>query len=94
MCVDASSNRDEPTKYEEELKFLEAWLEKTCVDDVCIKDVVTNVEDNMADIKNENVNEIFVYWSSEDIKFYYELLLQQIDNQSINDKEQTIEDEM
>lgn len=48
----------------------------------------------MDGVENENVNESFMYWSTGEIKFYYEIMLHQIDNQSINDKEQTIEDEM
>jgi len=51
-----------------------------------------NIEDNMDDIENEN--EIFMYWSLEEIKFYYELMLQQIDNQKIDDVEKTIEYDM
>jgi len=46
----------------------------------------------MDDFENENA--IFMYWSREEINFYYELMLQQIDNQKINDVEKTIEDDM
>ena len=59
VCVDARSNRDEATKHEEELKLLEAWLEKPCIDDACIEIAAMNIEDNMDDIENEN--EIFMY---------------------------------
>lgn len=34
-----------------------------------------------------------MYLSTEEIKFYYELMLQQIDNQKIDNEEKTIEDE-
>lgn len=48
----------------------------------------------MNDIENKNINEIFVYWSPEAIKLYYELMLQQNDNKKIDDEEQTREDDM
>jgi len=51
-----------------------------------------NIEDNMDDIENEN--EISMYWSPEEIKFYYELMLQQNDNEKVDNEEQTIEDDM
>lgn len=72
---------------EEEFEFLEAWLETPCVDDVCIEVTTTNIVDNMGDVEKENFNEIFMYWSPEEIKFYYELMLQWIYNKKIDDKE-------
>lgn len=43
-CADAWSNWQEEKNYDEELNFLETWLEKKCVDDVCIEDETINVE--------------------------------------------------
>ena len=44
-----------------------------------------NDEDSMGIVENENVNEIFMYWCHEEIKFYYELMLEKIDNQKSDD---------
>lgn len=45
-----------------------------------------NLEDNMHD---EQINEIFRYWSREEMKLYYSLMLQQIE-----DEKDTTEDSM
>lgn len=61
--------------YEEELNFLEAWLAKPCLDELYIEGAEMNLEDNMHD---EQINEIFRYWSPEEMKLYYGLMLLQI----------------
>jgi len=64
--------------YEEKLKFLEAWLATPCLDEVYIEVAHMNVEDNIHD---EHNNEIFKYWSFEEIKIYSHFMLQHIDDQ-------------
>lgn len=56
------------------------------LDEVCIEAVEMNVEDNMHD---EEIIEIFKYWSPEEMKLYYCIVLQQID-----DKNSTTKDNM
>ena len=52
--ADVSNNKkEEATKFEEELKFLEAWLETPCFDEVSIEVAPMNVKDNMDDVENE-----------------------------------------
>jgi len=65
--------------YEEELNFLESWLATPSLDDICIEVVEMNVEDNIDD---EEINEIFRYWSLEEMKLFYGLMLQKIDDKS------------
>ena len=43
-----------------------------------------NVEDN---INDEKINEIFKFWSPEEILFYYNLMLQQIDDEKSTTKD-------
>lgn len=69
QCVDKYDN------YEEEVKFLEVWLPTWCFDKICIEVAEMNVEDNIDD---EKINEIFMYWSPEEMKLYYELMLRKI----------------
>lgn len=57
---------------EEELKFLEEWPAPPCFDKVCIEVAKMNVEDSLDD---ENVNEIFMYLSCDEIKFYCHIML-------------------
>jgi len=50
--------------------------------------VVTNYEENMEEneeIDEENIESIFMVWSLEEIKYYYELMLQQSIEQDIDD---------
>lgn len=77
---------DTQNDYEEELFFLEAWLATPCLDKVCIEATKKHVEDILDD---ENINEIFRYWSHEEMKLYYGLMLQQI-----NDEKRTAQDNM
>ena len=53
-------------------------------------------DENSMDIGEEDVEieEIFTKWSLEEIKFYYELMLQQIDDQKLNGEEKTTENDM
>ena len=44
--------------------------------------------------EDAEIEEIFTKWSLEEIKFYYELMLQQVDDQNLNGEEQTIENDM
>ena len=76
--------------FDEELKFLEEWLEKPNFIEVCTKKSAAEkqqegksvvvpisyqhmecVEDSSGDAKIENFNKIFMFWSLEEIKFYY-----------------------
>lgn len=52
MCADVTNNnKEEATKFEEELKFLEAWLETSCLSEVNTEVVVSmNVEDNISNV--------------------------------------------
>ena len=70
--------------YEEVLKFLETWLATPCLAEVYTEVVDMNVEDNMHD---EHVNGIFKYWSYEEIKYYFDLMLQQIDDEKRTTKD-------
>jgi len=54
-------------------------------------DCNTNVENNL---DNENINEIFKYWNREEIKSYYDLILQKIDVRKIDDQDHTTKDDM
>ena len=54
--------------------FLESWIEPICFDEVCIEVAAMNVEDSVDVVKNHK--EIFMYWSLEERKFYYGLMLQ------------------
>ena len=72
--------------YEEELNFIETWLATPCLDEIYTEDVDMNDKDDMHD---EHVNEIFRYWSFEEIRYYSNLMLQQID-----DEKHTTEDNM
>ncbi len=54
------------------------------MDEVLIEVAVMNIENSMKDVETKNVNQIFMYWSLQEIKFYYELMLQQIDKQKID----------
>lgn len=74
QCEYISSNEDELTKFEKELKFLEAWLERPCFNEASIEAATMNVEDNMDDVENEDINEIFIYGSPKEIKHYYGLI--------------------
>ena len=68
------------------LKFIETWLATPCLVEVYTEVVDMNVEDNMHD---ENMNEIFMHWSYEEIRYCSKLMLQQID-----DEKCTTEDNM
>jgi hypothetical protein len=162
--TEANNNEEEhpdavPKDFEEDLKFLEEWLEKpqltgnciageqneknkNCIDlnilmngfesagfDIweqqaeveevkyCIevpklvnnnevvveeKDIVVFtynqdlefVDDIMDEEETEKVNKIFMHWSPEEIRFYYELMLQQIDDQKLNGEEKTTKNGM
>ena len=46
-----------------------------------------NVEDNMDDVENEEVKEIFMCWSLEEIKHYYGLIWE------FSNEQETIDDE-
>ena len=86
-----------PKVFEEDLNFLEEWLEKPqltedymvieeekyCITDTKIESIY---DENSMDIGEEDaeIEEIFTKWSLEEIKFYYELMLQQIDDQKLN----------
>ena len=80
QCVGTQNN------YEEQLNLLEACLAIPCLDEVCIEAIEMNVEDNMHD---EEINEIFRYWSPKEMELYYGIMLQQI-----NDGKSTTEDNM
>ena len=69
--------------YEEELNSLKAWLATPFLNEVCIEVSKINVEDNIDD---GQINEIFGYWSREEILFYYNLMLQQIDDEKSTTK--------
>jgi hypothetical protein len=43
---------------------------------------------------SDEVHGILMLWSPEEIRFYYELMLQQIDDQKINSEEQTTKNGM
>jgi hypothetical protein len=91
-----------PKYFEEDLKFLEEWFEKPQLTEDCTvieeeEDCIidTQIEsiydENSMDIGEEDaeIEEIFMKWSLEKIKFYYELMLQQIDDQKLNGEEKT-----
>ena len=46
-------------------------------------------DDMMDEEEIEKVNKKFMHWSPEEIKFCYELMLQQIDVQKLNGEEKT-----
>jgi hypothetical protein len=52
------------------------------------------VDDIMDEEETEKVNKFFMHWSPEEIRFYYELMLQQIDDQKLNGEEKTTESGM
>jgi hypothetical protein len=110
--TEADNNEEEhpdavPKVFEEDLKFLEEWLEKPQLTEDCMvieeeKDCITDTkiesiyDENSMDIGEEDaeIEEIFTKWSLEEIKFYYELMLQQIDDQNLNGEEKTTENGM
>jgi hypothetical protein len=49
-----------------------------------VNDYEENMEENEA-IDEENIESIFMVWSREEIKYYYELMLQQSIEQDIDD---------
>jgi hypothetical protein len=75
------------TDYEENMK------ENEEIDEENIESIY---DENSMDIGEEDaeIEEIFMKWSLEEIKFYYELMLQQIDDQKLNSKEQTTHNDM
>jgi hypothetical protein len=44
--------------------------------------------------KLKKLIKIFMHWSPEEIRFYYELMLQQIDDQKLNGEEKTTKNDM
>jgi hypothetical protein len=42
------------------------------------------VDDIIEEEETKKVNKNFMHWSPEEIRFYYELMLQQIDDQNLN----------
>ena len=51
VCADVSNNnKEEATKFEEELKFLEGWLETPCIYEVNTEVASINVEDNIIEV--------------------------------------------
>jgi hypothetical protein len=77
-----------PHKFDEELEFIEEWLQKPYYDECketldydedCMD---TEEEDCITDIEIESV---FIKWSPEEIKYYYELMLQESVEQDIVD---------
>ena len=84
------------TKFEEELQFLEDWLETPCFDGSFTKVAVENNRNEESlndedDIEweatmdtSDEVHDIMMLWSPEEIIFYYELMLPKIDDQKLN----------
>jgi hypothetical protein len=96
-----------PKDFEDDLKFLEEWIEKTQLtedymvieeENYSIIDTKTEsiYDENTMDIGEEDteIEEFFMKWSLEEINFYYELMLQQINDQKINGEEKTTKNGM
>jgi hypothetical protein len=77
--------------YDAEIKFIEKWINKPDYDEDCMvieeeENCITDTkiesiyDENPMDIGEEDVEieEIFMKWSLEEIKFYYELMLQKL----------------
>lgn len=73
-----------PLNFKGQLNFLEAWLATPCFDEVQKEVVEMNIEDSMHD---EEIYEIFRYWSFEEMELYYGLMLQQIDDEKHTTKD-------
>ena len=69
-----------PHKFDEELEFIEEWLQKPYYDEC--KETLDYDEDCMDTeeedcITNIEIESVFIKWSPEEIKYYYELMLQE-----------------
>jgi hypothetical protein len=77
-----------PHKFDEELEFIEEWLQKPYYDEC--KEALDYDEDCMDTeeedcITNIEIESVFIKWSPEEIKYYYELMLQESVEQDIAD---------
>jgi hypothetical protein len=83
------------TKFEEELQLLEDWLETPCFDGACTNVAVADnrneeslnedgIEWEATMDTSDEVHDIMMLWSPEEIIFYYELMLPKIDDQKLN----------
>jgi hypothetical protein len=78
-----------PDKFDEELEFIEEWLQKPYYDEC--KETLDYDEDCMDTEEEEDcitdieIESVFIKWSPEEIKYYYELMLQESVEQDIVD---------
>jgi len=86
-----------PTEFEEESQFLEYWLEIPCFDGAYTKFAIADDRNEESindedDIEweatmdtSEEVHGILMHWNPEEIRFYYNLMLQNSIGQGIDD---------